>query len=234
VDLWVCHTAGFDTEKMTRFRRLGVEPWFYGPMVYERAANSACGSNTFTDLDLLTCRGVGWVAWKLRSGYCQWEFDAFYDDTGRLRRPTEPFGKGWTEAMNCRYGGQEYNGSGLLIYRGELAGRQRPIPSIRLKAHRRGLQDYEYFWLLRQAGRERKTWGKLPACQNTRSQAGSLRHDFFTASEQQADEMVNSIVIATPFGRAAIGNVDIWKHNGEDWDQVRIRAGELLQAASRK
>ena len=56
------------------------------PMVYERAANSACGSNTLTDLDLLTCRGVGWVAWKLCSGFCQWEFDAFYDDTGRLRR----------------------------------------------------------------------------------------------------------------------------------------------------
>jgi hypothetical protein len=205
VDLWVCHTAGFDADKMARFRRLGVEPWFYGPMVYERAANSACGSNTFTDLDLLTCRGVGWVAWKLRSGFCQWEFDAFYDDTGRLRRPSEPFEKGWTEAMNCRYGGHEYNGSGLLIYRGALAGRERPIPSIRLKAHRRGLQDYEYFWLLRQARRE-----------------------------QQADEMVNSIVIATPFGRAAVGNVDTWKHNGEDWDQVRIRAGELLHAANRK
>jgi hypothetical protein len=174
-------------------------------MIYEQAANSACGSNTFTDLDLLTCRGVGWVAWKLCSGYCQWEFDAFYDDTGTLRRPTEPFDKGWTEAMNCRYGGQEYNGSGLLIYRGELAGRERPIPSIRLKAHRRGLQDYEYFWLLRQAGRE-----------------------------QQADEMVNSIVIATPFGRAAVGNMDVWNRNGEDWDQVRIRAGELLHAASGK
>jgi hypothetical protein len=46
--------------------------------------------------------------------------------------------------------------------------------------------------------------------------------------------MVNSIVIATPFGRAAVGNVDTWKHNGEDWDQVRIRAGKLLHADSGK
>lgn len=38
-----------------------------------------------------------------------------------------------------------------LIYRGAVMDYRRPIPSIRLKAQRRGLQDYEYFWLL---GRE--------------------------------------------------------------------------------
>jgi hypothetical protein len=205
VDLWVCHTAGFDEATIARFRRLGGEPWFYGPMVYERHANSACGSNTFTDLDLLTCRGVGWAAWKLRSGYCQWEFDACYDDTGVLRRPTKPFDARWTEAMNCRYGGQEYNGSGLLVYRGTLDGRGKPLPSIRLKAHRRGLQDYEYFWLLREVG-----------------------------MGTQADELVNSVVVAVPFGRAAMGNVDIWKHESELWDEARLRAGQLLHAATPK
>lgn len=53
----------------------------------------------------------------------------------------------------CRCGTGEYNGSGLLIYRGEPMGRSHPVPSIRLKAHRRGFQDYEYFWLLERAGR---------------------------------------------------------------------------------
>jgi hypothetical protein len=32
---------------------------------------------------------------------------------------------------------------------------------------------------------ERNTWGELPACQNKVSQAGSLRHDLFTASPRK-------------------------------------------------
>jgi hypothetical protein len=188
---------------MANFRGKGVETWFYGPMVYERRGNSACGSNTFTDLDLLTCRGVGWAAWKVRSGYCEWEFDALYDDEGQLKRLAQPFDPAWTRAMNCRYGGKEYNGSGLLIYRGELDGSGRPIASIRLKAHRRGFQDYEYFWLLEQAGRR-----------------------------EEADTLAGSIVTAVPFGKANWENTDIWQHDPEAWDAVRIKAGELLHAKS--
>ncbi len=205
VGLWVCHTAGYDADKMAHFRKLGVEPWFYGPMVYERRGNSACGSNTFTDLDLLTCRGVGWAAWKLGSGYCQWEFDAFYDDERKLRRPTRPYEKAWTRAMNCRYGGKEFNGSGLLIYRGALVGSRAPLATIRLKAHRRGFQDYEYFRLLKQAG-----------------------------LGERADELVNGVCHTVPFGGRNYGNVNVWKHDPEAWDAVRIQAGKLLhEAASR-
>jgi len=203
VGLWVCHTAGFDAKKVAHFRKKGVEPWFYGPMIYERRGNSACGSNTFTDLDLLTCRGVGWVAWKHRSGFCEWEFDAFYDATKKMRRPQKPWEKAWTKAMNCRYGGQEYNGSGLLIYRGALSGSPDPIPSIRLKAHRRGFQDYEYFRLLKQAGKG-----------------------------GEADRLVDTIVTTVPFGRANYTNTDIWKHNPEAWDGIRIQAGKMLSAGA--
>jgi len=203
VDLWVCHTAGYDTAKMDRFRARGVEPWFYGPMVYESRANSASGSNTLTDLELLSCRGVGWAAWKLRSGYCQWEFDALYDEKKQLKRPTRPYEPAWRRAMNCRYGRNEYNGSGLLIYRGELTGQAGPIASIRLKAHRRGFQDYEYFHLLREA---------------------RLGRD--------ADAMVNTILVAKPFGRSAVGNINIWKHDPDAWEAVRLRAGKLLHKAA--
>jgi len=203
VNLWVCHTAGWHQPKMLNFRGKGVETWFYGPLVYERRGNSGCGSNTFTDLDLLVNRGIGWCAWKHRSGYCQWEFDAHYIRAPkRVDRPTEPWDVRWTDPVNCRYGSgpSEYNGSGLLIYRGELAGRPgHPIPSIRLKAQRRGMQDYEYFWLLRKANQE-----KL------------------------ADRLVDSIVLVPPFGAENYQNPNIWKHNPEAWDRVRIEAGEAL------
>ena len=186
VGLWVCHSIGFDAEKMAHFREKGVEPWFYGPMVYERWANSGSGSNTYTDLDLLTCRGIGWAAWKHKCGYCQWEFD--YEAE-----------RAWSEANTYAWGDNIYNGVGQLIYRGKAIGSPGPIPGIRLKAHRRGFQDYEYFWLLAEAGRG-----------------------------DRADELVNSVVHGTPFGRASVGNTEIWKNDPEAWDAARIRAGELL------
>jgi hypothetical protein len=135
VELWVCHTVSFDIDLVTRLREKGIDTWFYGPMIYEQKKNSGCGSNTFLDLDLLVNRAIGWVGWKYRSGWVEWEFDhnAF---------------AAWYEAENFKEPRRIYNGSGQLIYRGAVMGYRQPVASIRLKAQRRGLQDYEYFWLL--------------------------------------------------------------------------------------
>jgi hypothetical protein len=185
IDLWVCHTVGYDAEKMARWRARGVESWFYGPMVYEQRRNSGCGSNTFTDLDLLVNRAIGWVAWKYQSGWIEWEFDwnAY---------------AAWYEAENFKEDRRVYNGSGLLIYRGEVMAYNEPIPSIRLKAQRRGLQDYEYFQTLA---------AKLgPAA---------------------ADRIVGSVIHGRPFGHSSIGDTNLWKPNPEDWELARMAAAIL-------
>jgi hypothetical protein len=135
---------------------------------------------------LLVNRGIGWVGWKYQSGWVEWEFDwnAFAS---------------WYEAENFKEPQRIYNGSGQLIYRGAVMAYQQPIPSIRLKAQRRGLQDYEYFWLLaRKAGK------------------------------QAADQMVNSIVYKRPFGKPAMLDIEIWKNHPDEWDKVRIAVGERL------
>jgi hypothetical protein len=53
----------------------------------------------------------------------------------------------------------------MLVYRGETMGLDEPAASIRLKALRRGSQDYEYFWLASQLPDGRRTvdrfWCKL-------------------------------------------------------------------------
>ena len=201
VDLWICTTIGFAQDKVNRFRDV-VEPWFYGTPIYATAkAGGSCGSNTFLDLDVLTSRCLGWIAWKYKSGYCSWEFDAYWDNVNNVYDPD----RNWTDAINFRHKGSNvaYNGSGCFIYRGKPMDLPGPVPSIRLKAHRRGFQDYEYFWLLKQAGKG-----------------------------DQADELVNSIIHGMPFGFEAAGNTEIWKNNPEAWDAVRIKIGEMLDAAA--
>jgi hypothetical protein len=190
VELLVGHTVAWDMDKIEYFRKKGVESWFYGPMIYEQRKNSGCGSNTFLDLDLLVNRAIGWVGWKYRSGWVEWEFD--WNASAA-----------WYEAENFKEASRIYNGSGQLIYRGEVMGYKQPIPSIRLKAQRRGSQDYEYFWLLAQKNE----------------------------SKEQADKLVNSIVYKKPFGKASINDVEIWKNNPDDWDTVRVAAGQAISAA---
>jgi Glycoside hydrolase 123, catalytic domain len=185
VDLWVCHTVEYDKEFADQFRPK-VETWFYGPMIYEQKRNSGCGSNTFLDLDLLVNRGIGWAGWKYQTGWVEWEFDwnAY---------------AAWYEAENYKGERRAYNGSGQMIYRGAVMGYREPIPSVRLKAMRRGLQDYEYFRLLAEKD------GK-PA----------------------ADQLVDGIVYKRPFGARAMLDTEIWKNNPEEWDAVRITAGKRI------
>lgn len=188
VELWICHTEDFDNDAAEYFRTNGISTWFYGPMIYEQKKNSGCGSNTFLDLDLLVSRGIGWVGWKYQAGWVEWEFDwnAF---------------AAWYEAENYKDSPERvYNGSGQLIYRGVVMNYSEPIPSIRLKAQRRGLQDYEYFWLLAQ-----RNGGK-----------------------EAADRFVNGIVYKRPFGKGAMLDVEIWKNNPDEWDRVRIAVGAQL------
>jgi hypothetical protein len=186
VDLWVCHTVEYDKDFADLFKPKGVETWFYGPMIYEQKRNSGCGSNTFLDLDLLVNRAIGWAGWKYQTGWVEWEFDfnAY---------------AAWFESENFKDEHRAYNGSGQMIYRGAVMGYNEPIPSIRLKAMRRGLQDYEYFRLL--AGKEGRA---------------------------AADELVNGIVYKRPFGARAMRDTEIWKNNPEEWDKVRIAAGQRI------
>ncbi|MDA1315689.1 MAG: DUF4091 domain-containing protein [Acidobacteria bacterium] len=189
VDLWICHSVSFDKETVDYFRPKGVETWFYGPMIYEQKRNSGCGSNTFLDLDLLVNRAIGWIGWKYQTGWVEWEFDwnAYAS---------------WYEAENFKDDHRAYNGSGQLIYRGDVMRFNGPVPSIRLKATRRGLQDYEYFWLLAQTA----------------------------GGKQQADDLVNAIVYKQPFGPKAMRDTEIWKNNPDQWDRVRLQAGAMLDA----
>ncbi len=187
VELWVCHTEGFEASSLPDLRRKGIDTWFYGPMIYESRASGGCGTNSFVDQDLTMERAIPWVAWKYRSGWVQWEFDwnAY---------------SAWYDPETVKRAGRACNGSGHLVYRGTVMGYREPVASIRLKSLRRGLQDYEYLWLL-----EQQTGGK-----------------------EASDRLVNGIVYKNPFGQSSIGDAGIWKRNPDEWEKARLAAGDRI------
>jgi hypothetical protein len=114
-------------------------------------------SGTFvTDDVAISPRVNAWIQHKYGIGrWFYWEATYYRDFQG---------GRGhvdvWREANNFRTRfGDRINGDGLLMYPGrdrrypaEDRGIDRPLPSIRLKAWRRGIEDVEYLRLCEKAG----------------------------------------------------------------------------------
>ena len=109
-------------------------------------------------------------------------------------------------AGNSKYDHKKLNGNALLIYSPGIVPNVGGVcPSIRLKTMRNGVQEYEYMRLLSELDK------------NT----------------DRVDKIVNSI-INQPFGRNSIGNLDVWSYDAEQWDQSRIKLGELINQAKNK
>jgi len=70
--------------------------------------------------------------------------------------------------------GGRYQGASLIFYPGSRFGYDGPIPSMRLKALRRGLQDFEYVYMLEKAGKM------------TREQLVRLADDLLLADSDEA------------------------------------------------
>ena len=66
-----------------------------------------------------------------------------FDETKRVRDDGTPYPAEWALRLN---------GDGVFLYPGDPAGTPGPVACLRMKAFRRGAQDYEYLWLLKQAG----------------------------------------------------------------------------------
>jgi Glycoside hydrolase 123 N-terminal domain len=158
-------------------KKQGVNTWFYTGSVV-------------TDGDGLNARSLSWLAWKLGAdSWTLWELDF-----NSLRAWQEP----------KTYG--NYNGLGMLVYRGETMGLDEPVPSMRLKGLRRGSQDYEYFWLLSQT----------------------------PGGKQAVDEAVNGVLHGGFGERDELGMPAMWNHDPDTWDRVRLKLGEAIERNASK
>lgn len=100
------------------------------------------------DFPLLNYRVPAWIAWRDRmTGILYWGGMSFWQQV------EDP----WTDpkTLDRRVGskGALYNGEGTLVYPGRAVGYDGIAPSLRLKALRDAIQDYEYMAILDRAGK---------------------------------------------------------------------------------
>ncbi len=188
-------------EEQRQIVRHGGQIWIYS----SNSAREPCIAAPYIDTEALALRTWGWVPWKYRDSVttmCEW--GTFYHGKGkRWRDPSLAAALG---------GKQVLNGDALLIYPGQFVGLDGPVPCIRLKALRRGSQDFEYMRLLRER----------------------------TGGTRAADEVVNSVLFRAMHEALKPGQ-NYWKpkerdsrsHDPEQWDKARRRLAERILAAGK-
>ena len=205
ISSWASHTIEYDFETIRKYQEMGIKVWLYGPMLYESKVNSWVGSSTFIDLPLVNDRAISWSCWKYRTfSWLSWGAGA-----GWVNGWYDP--ESWKDASKARseakaeFTYKKLNGNALLIYSpGVVQNINGPCPSIRLKTMRDGVQEYEYMRLLSEIDNN------------------SVR----------VDSVVNSI-IKRPFGLNSIGNLDVWSYDARQWDESRIRLGEMIDKSKK-
>ncbi|HZE95691.1 MAG TPA: glycoside hydrolase domain-containing protein [Planctomycetota bacterium] len=141
VDLWVPLWSLYDEESVAERQKAGEEAWSYTAL-----CEGGKGKDTpFWQLDfpLLNYRIPGWMSrrYGLR-GLLYWTV-VFWPES-------DP----WINPLTYK---QAYNDEGVLFYPGTPAGVDGPVESLRLKALRDGLEDYEYLVLAGDAGAVKAT-----------------------------------------------------------------------------
>ncbi len=201
IDYWCCHTIGYNMPTIEAYRKLGVQDWLYGPMLYESRINSWCGSSTFLDLQLVNERAISWSTWKYRAlTWCSWGIGSHW----RAAWYNTETGKDYNrEDLDKPFGFRRFNGKALMVYAPGIVPRvDVPCASLRLKTMRDGVEEYEMFRLLSE----------------------------LDGNRDRADALVDRI-INEPFGEKGIGRLDIWQYDPGKWDAVRIETGVLIEEA---
>lgn len=156
IDIWgLAGQAGYDpgdgirsgtvVKEIVDRHRVGEEVALYN------GTRPAFGALSIIDTDGADARINPWIAWKYRIDfYFLWHVNYFFQGDRKINP--------WIDNYRL-YGDRIQWGAGTLIYPGEDKefpasdlGIPAPLPSIRMKIWRRGMQDYEYLWLADRAG----------------------------------------------------------------------------------
>lgn len=149
------------------------------------------------------------IAWKYRLdtlflyNMCEWDYFRLNTPTGQKRPWAKLKREIWENPLNQSW---QTNSQGVLLYPGQYIGVRGVVPSMRMKQARRGMQDYEYFWLLAKAGQQAK--------------ADDLCGQIMPAALGQAT--------GNKFGDGTYGP-GLWERDPRKWAQVRATIAGMLQ-----
>jgi hypothetical protein len=147
VNIWCPLFAFFDEDSAGKASASGDEIWTYtalcqkSPPYHPHFAEVGGQPTLFWQIDFprLHYRLPLWLSWRYQiRGLLYWS-------AVHWRNPERDV---WTDPGFRN----QYNGEGYLLYPGVAVGLPGPVPSLRLKALRDGLEDYAYFALLANLG----------------------------------------------------------------------------------
>lgn len=151
VDIW-CSGSGFP-EDMNERRRAGDRIWTYN--------GGPDGASVIIDTYGLACRSWAWTAWRYNiECWFLWDCTYWVDKhnlRGQEMKQTDLWNNPLTfdQRRDPRVKWPDWgNGDGTFFYPGYEKGIDGPISSFRMKAFRRGMQDYEYLYMLKEMGKE--------------------------------------------------------------------------------
>lgn len=144
VDIWCPLFCLHDPETAQQRLALGESIWTYTALCQGRQPSPWW----HLDYPLLNYRVPAWIAWGYRmTGLLYWGGMSYWD---RVEDP-------WTDART--YGrkpgqtkGPIFNGEGTIVYPARPAGYDGIVPSLRLKALRDSIEDYQYLDILQRRG----------------------------------------------------------------------------------
>jgi len=143
VDIWCALFPLFKAESAARRQAAGETVWTY---------TALCQRDPtpwwHIDFPLLNYRVPAWIAWRYRiRGLLYWGGLSFW------KQVDDPWTNPETLDRRDRGKGLVWNGEGSIVYPGRACGYEGIAPSLRLKALRDAVEDYEYFSILERAGR---------------------------------------------------------------------------------
>ena len=150
LDIWAPNIGRYRPAEFQAQQAKGKGVWWY----------VCCGpvkpyANLMIEWPAVDHRILPWQNWKYGvTGLLYWGTAVCGENAkGEKRWPEVP----WDPATFRNKAGKAHNGDGQLIYPGPAG---KPLPSIRLENLRDGIEDYEYFWLLRDVVRRLRKAGQ--------------------------------------------------------------------------
>jgi len=139
VDIWCPLFCLFKAKSAAKRQALGETIWTYTAL----CQGAEPSPWWHIDYPLLNYRVPAWISWRYGiRGLLYWGGMSYW------RQTPDPWTDAWT------YGREKlvYNGEGTLVYPGRAVGYDGIVPSLRLKALRDSIEDYEYMAILERKG----------------------------------------------------------------------------------